>query len=305
MSDFAATDVAFTGIRFVRHNLRTVAVWAGVQLAFTIVVQMAVIATMGPALASLQRFGTRGNPQQSLALLQNVLPFEGLAILGSLIFYAIVYATMNRAVLRPSDRGFAYIRLGMDEVRQFLVLLIWVVLGFFFELILALVVGIMAAVMFGLGRGGLQVAAPFLVVFVMLVATFLAWVPFSLCFAQTFDRKRVMPFDSLSLAGPRYWKMCGAYLLTLVVAFVIWLLGTIITFALAGAAGGGATIATLLARPPVATIGAMFAFPSLVAIVLSALLTPLLLALLLMPAPEIYRHLSGASDPAFDPSTFD
>ena len=304
MSDFAATDVAFTGIRFVRHNLRTVAIWAGVQLVLSIALQVAIVATMGPAMASFRSLGTRPNPQQSLAMIQNILPFEGVAILVSLVVYAIVYATMNRAVLRPADSGFAFLRLGMDEVRQFLLLLIWVVLGFVFEIVVAIVAGIVFGLAFGLGRTS-QPFVPVLMVLVMLAVTFLAWTPFSLCFAETFDRKRVMPFDSLRLVGPRYWKVCGAYALVLVVGFVVWLLATIIAVALVGAVGGGLTMASLLARPPVATVGAVFALPSLIALLIGAVLTPLLWTLLLMPAPEIYRQLSGRADPALDPSTFD
>ena len=304
MADFSASEVAFSGIRFVRNNLRTVAVWAGVQLVFSLVVQVAVVSTIGPTLASLRGLGASSNPQQTLAAMQNVLPFEGIAILGSMVIYAIIYATMNRAVLRPSDGRFAYLRLGMDEIRQFLVMLIWVVLGFIFEIVLGMVAGIVAAAIFGVGRG-LQTIAPLLIVAVMLIGTVLAWVPFSLCFAQTFDRKRIMPFASARLVGGRYWKMCGAYFLAIVVGVVIWLLGTTISFALMGAAGGGVTLATMFTRAPITTVGAIFTAPSLIALVIGAVLSPLLWTLLLMPAPEIYRHLSGSSDPALDPSTFD
>ena len=304
MADFSASEVAFSGIRFVRNNLRTVAIWAGVQLVFSLLVQIVAVSTIGPALTSLRSLGGNSNPQQTLASMQKIMPFEGVAILASMVVYAIIYTTMNRVVLRPSDSRFAYLRLGMDEVRQFLVMLIWVVLGFIFEIVLAIAGGIVAAAIFGVGRG-LQTAAPYLIIGVMLIGTVLAWAPFSLCFAQTFDRKRIMPFASARLVGGRYLKVCGAYFLAIVVGVVIWLLGTTISFALMGAAGGGVTLATMFTRAPVTTVGSIFTAPRLIALVIGAVLSPLLWTLLLMPAPEIYRRLSGASDPALDPSTFD
>ncbi|WP_218275859.1 hypothetical protein, partial [Pseudomonas sp. MPR-AND1A] len=74
-----------------------------------------------------------------------ILPMYGVIGIVSLIFYPVLYATMSRAILRPSENAMGYIRLGGDEVRQLLLILLWVVVGIAAEIatvILFVVLGI-------------------------------------------------------------------------------------------------------------------------------------------------------------------
>ena len=64
-------------------------------------------------------------------------------------------------------------------------------------------------------------------------------------------------------------------------------------------------MAAIFHRRDVGSIGEFFAPARLAVTVIWAVVTPLFWALFLMPPVEIYRHLSGAADPALDPSTFD
>jgi hypothetical protein len=58
-------------------------------------------------------------------------------------------------------------------------------------------------------------------------------------------------------------------------------------------------------RPNMNSLSTYFAPAALANLVIGGLSAPLIWSLLLMPGPEIYRYLSGAADPAFDPATFD
>ena len=87
-------------------------------------------------------------------------------------------------------------------------------------------------------------------------------------------------------------------------ALVITILVGIISAAVAAVLGGIGGMTAIFTRN-VASIGDFFAPAVLAVTVIRALVTPLYWALFLMPPAQIYRHLSGASDPGSDPSTFD
>lgn len=306
MSDFSATDVAFTGFGFARQHLRTMGIWAGVQLLVTIVLGALMLTLLGPAMADLQGLGqgARTDPLQALAAVRRLMPFYGLMILFALAFYPILYAAMNRAVLQPEDDRFGYLRLGADEGRQLLLMLLWIVVGIGLELCLGIVIAV-PSLLFAL------VARPFTgvgVAFGCVVGVgglIYIVVRLSLGSALTFERERVDLFGSWALTRDKFWKMFGAYVLAFVMAFIIGIIGGIFSVALSAAAGGGIGLSTMFVRPPVTTMAGLFALPSLFGMLISALITPLTWALIMMPAPAIYRHLSGATDPALDPATFD
>ena len=304
MADFSATDVAFSGIRFVRERPRTVAIWAGAQIVVSLVLGAIVVATLGPSLGQMQSFG-RGqtaDPAQALAVLSRIAPMFAVILPLALIFYGVIYATVARAVLRPNDEGMGYIRFGGDELRQMLLVLLWVVVLFGAEFCGILLVVIPAAILS-------LVAKPLAALAILFgLAVLAGWiyglVRLSLSSAMTFDRKRVELFGSWALTKGYFWKMLGAYALVLGLALVISILVGIISAAVAAVLGGIGGLAAIFTRN-VASIGEFFAPAHLAVTVIQAIVAPLYWSLFLMPPVEIYRHLSGASDPAFDPSTFD
>lgn len=304
MANFSATDVAFIGIRFVRERPRTVAIWAGAQIVISLVIGAVVVALLGPDLVQLQSVGRQqpSDPAQAMAVFSRVLPLFALLLPLSLVFYGVVYAMIARAVLRPREEGLGYIRFGGDEGRQMLLILLWVVVtiggeiaGFLFVMIPTLILSLVAKPLGALGLlFGLAALAAGIYCFVRL----------SLSSAMTFDKKRVELFGSWALTKGQFWKMFGVYLLVLGLALVIAILVGIISSAVAAVLGGIGGMAAIFSRN-VASIGDFFAPARLAVTVIQAIVTPLYWALFLMPPAEIYRQLSGAADPAFDPSTFD
>jgi hypothetical protein len=305
MSDFSATDVAFSGIRFVRERPRTVAIWAGAQIIISLAFGGLVVAMLGPDLAQLQSFGRQrpSDPTQVMAVFSHIAPMYAILLPVSLLINAVIYAAMARAVLRPADEGVGYIRLGADEVRQILLMLLWVVVAFAGEIIGGIVLAIPTVILLIVAKG----ATPLIIVLCALAAmaaVIYCIVRLSLASALTFDSRRVDLFGSWTLTKGHVWKMLGAYGLVLVLALVIIILVSIIGAAVGAVLGGIGGMAAVFSGN-VASIGGFFAPARLAMTVIWAIVTPLFWALFLMPPAEIYRQLSGAADPALDPATFD
>ena len=291
MSNFPATDTAFTGIRFVRERPVTVAIWAGAQIVIAIVFGGVTIALMGTYLVQLQDL-SRHRPVDLapiMALLGHILPIYALILPISLAIHSVLYATMARAVLRPSEDGLGYIRFGMDEARQALLILLGILVVIAAEAVatLALVVLITVAGLASKSLGPLVGGAGALV---LLAAMIYGAVRLSLGSALTFDSRRVNLFGSWTLTRGRFWKLLGAYLLALGVGMIILVLTVIIAVAVAGVLGGIGAMASVF-QSNAATLGAFFLPARLAVTLIWAIATPLFWALFLMPPVEIYRQL--------------
>jgi hypothetical protein len=293
MADFAATDVAFTGIRFVREHPRTLAIWAGIQIIISLAFGVLFVGLMGPYMAQLQAMnhpGDKPDPAQVLSAIGHLAPLYAVFLMFSLLFSAMLHATMARAVLRPDEERLGYIRFGLDEARQLLLILLWVVL-----IAAAYAVVIAAAIAAGLALAATPRAfhPMFVVLGCLLVAGAAIYLVLRLCLASplTFESRQVNLFGSWSLTRGHVWKMLGAFLLVLGLGVVIMLLVMVITVAVAGVLGGLGAMASLF-RPDVTSVGAYFVPARLAVNLIWALATPLFWALFFMPVSEIYRQLT-------------
>ena len=134
---------------------------------------------------------------------------------------SILYTAALRAVVRPDDSSFAYLRLGLDEVRIVLVGLVVFVAFALLYFVLALVLGLVL----GLAAAGSSSAA-ILVIIVSVVAivallSFL-YIRFSLAFALTVLRRKVVIGEAWSLSRGRFWMLFGAFFVIGLIVFALF-----------------------------------------------------------------------------------
>jgi hypothetical protein len=304
MTAFPVLDTAFTGFGIVRHKPVAVLIWALVLLVISTALSV-VVDTMGvrfgPQLQQLAAMNANAKPDpvQAMALMRQLAPFCGLLLALPLIVYPVLFAAMNRAVLRPAEDAFGYIRLGADEVRQLGLILIYYALALVVAIPMTVVAGVPATVIATAIRQ--PVLVPQLATAFMFVALAALWVRVSLASAQTFTTRKIDVFGSWTLTKGQFWPMAGTYAIAAVLFTVVALLGHPIIVAGGAVAGGDFDVTAALAhaQTPQAIASAYLTPAFMVQTVLGAALEAIALPILMTPAPAIYRALvSGPVRPA-------
>ena len=300
MSRFSPSETALEGFRLTRENPLAVLVWAAVQLVFGVISMALEFGLGGKAFQDLlaaESGVSKVDANALQSLMQPLTPTLLLVFLVSLFFYSILYTALLRAILRPADKRFFYLRLSMDEVRQLVLSLIFFVLLVLYALVLSVISGILIEVVRGLGQAGLVLQI--LIILALMAGFIYPAVRLSLAPAMTFADGRITLFRSLPLTKQQFWSMLGAYVLGLVLTVVVFLLGAVVfafvSGALAMAAGGlGALPGALGAMQPAdMTLGGFLSPGRIPSLVFGALLGTLGYTILFAPAAAIFRELTG------------
>jgi hypothetical protein len=294
LASFSPTEAAFTGFRVVREHPKAVIGWAVLQFGFSLTTTLALIGFAGPSVARFQAEGFKAfsDPAAATAMLHQMLPAYGLIVPICLIIYPLFNAAMNRAVLRPQDDRFCYLRLGADELRQLGLILLCMVLAFAAELALSTVAlavsatlsAVLGSVAGGLGAMVILVAGLFGVVFVA--------VRLSLASALTFATERVDLFGAWAVTRGHTLPILVTFFLALVTSAAAAVLGIVMIYAVIAAMSGGLGGLTAALSPSPSSIATFLTPPEMVFMVLMAGLNGLMLPLMLTPPAAIYQSLA-------------
>lgn len=290
---FSATDAAFEGFRLTRRAPVAMALWA----LLYVVMMVVTVALMGPSLATLMaevaRLQEMASPQpedlQSLGAFYALL--VGTALPLSLLVTAVLAAAVARAVLRPAESAFGYMRLGMDELRVLgVTLVLFVVFAIAWTLPFVLA-GVIGGVATASGQGWLWLVAVLLGLAGVAGVIWLL-VRLSLSVPLVVAERRFAPFDSFALTKGRFWPLLGMAVISVVMAMIVGLLGSIVVMPITLMTGDlerlaafeGASLTELLQG----------AAPALIAFgVINGILSALQLAIMYAPFSAAYRDLKA------------
>lgn len=289
MSKFSASDAAFSGFRLVRENLRTVAVWAAAMTVLSILSNVLAIQFFGPKLEAFLSYmsdNASPDPEEFLRRASDLAPLMLWSLPYSLILNGVIFAALNRLVLRHHDSRFAYLRLGADELRQAAV---WLLAS----LVLTGVLFVGSALSGFLGALGGAMGA--FLALLCVVGSFCAMVylavRLSFASAVTFDTGKITLFRSLPETKGLFWPLLGAYLLAGVMSVIVILLIWTIVSAVGLIASGDFAATGRMMRADTSSLQAYFTPAGVVQALFSGLISVLTTLIVFGPAPTVYREL--------------
>jgi hypothetical protein len=296
MTTFSATEAAMSGFRFAFKRPLIVLAWAGITIVASIVVFGVMMLLMFPTLSRLSTTGSQ-DPAAIEAMMMTILPIYLVLLPLGLLWAAVQQTAVNRFILKPEDRGFAYLKVGGDEWRQILLILLsvvvligWGVAWFAVTFILGMLTQIWGSTVGGIVNVLAQLALAAFFIF--------AVVRLSLASVMTFQSQRVTLFGSWAATRGRFWPLLGTYLLTFLLviaaAFAIWILFAIIMVLGVGGSMAGLSAANepeAMAKMMTPTVIILYLLILPVTQIVSVVINMAALA----PPADVYRQMNPAA----------
>lgn len=289
---FSATDAAFEGFRLVRKHPLAVVFWAALYLVFF----AAFFGLFGSSLATLFAAtetleGTQPTPSDLEGLSQTYLSLFSLAAPLGLLLGAVLNTAVARAVVRPQDKAFGYLRLSADELRVLAVTVVMAIVIGVGTLVLFAVVG-MCAGLAGAVNAGLGWLVGIVLGLGAVVAVIWVTVRLSLAVPITVAERRISLFDSFALTKGHGLNLLGMGVIAFIMSVLVGLLAGVVALPVTmmtgdlnqlAAMNGASTIDILRSAGP-----AIAAF-----VVVNAVVSALQLAVLYAPFSAAYLGLKG------------
>lgn len=305
MSEISISDAAFAGVRAVRRRPATLVFWYVLAVLIAVGMMAAMTALMGPAMAEMQAIQKAGpgatDPTAALAAAGKMFGGVIMMLPVYLIIGAITTCAANRAILRPNDTTPGYVRLGGDEFRMMVVLLVIgliMSLVYFVGFAVAAIVGVMVT---GVSAAGAANAAKLLPAILVGFSPFLAFMIFlgvrlSLAAAQTLDTRSINIFGSWTLTRGHAGKVFLVYLINGLIFGCVYFGVLILVAALARALGAPNT--GLMMRPDMTAMANVFNGPMIVYFLGTGIISTSAMVLMTATGGALYQQITGRGDEA-------
>jgi hypothetical protein len=234
MSRFSPSEAALEGFRLTRERPGTILGWAGVYFTGVMATAGLMMVSLGPAFIDIARKGRFDSEdiEAVSGMLAQSWPAFLLVLILVVTLMSVITAGIYRLILRPSERGFLHLRLGRDELRLTAVNLML----FGFGLICFTAGLVLTAAAQGVPLLGALLGLAFFAL------TLWVGVRLSLVTPLTFDRGRISIREGWEITRGRFWPLFGMIVMAVIFYVIVWLLMSIISFAIVGVAGGGQAV---------------------------------------------------------------
>jgi hypothetical protein len=248
MSDFSVSDAGIAGLRLVGRKPLTVVAWGLFIFVFMVLPILGLMSVVGThvwgVIDAVKTYGedSREVVRMVFRALAGVFLLIPVLILGSLLGRAMLIGAVFRAVIEPKNSGFAYLRLGSQELW---VLLVLIVGGLLFGLVMGLSsipVGIAVAVLDNSDQQGLALVVGGLGHFALLVLCIWLALRFSMGVPLSFVERRFALFESWDFTRGNAWRL---FFTALLVVGVIILMEIVVGCIIAGVLVGTGMVAYL------------------------------------------------------------
>jgi hypothetical protein len=302
VAEFSASDAAFSGFRVVAERPWVVAIWAALQFVVSLAFNLFVAVSAGSAFTKLAQLSLQPptqDPAAVLDLFRQVAPTYLVLMAGGLVLNAVLYAAMNRAVLRPQESRFGYLRLATDELRQlglFALIAGLALAAYLAFVVFAAVVIVLIALVVGDGAAlalGIAVLLPALICAFIFFA-----VRLSLASPMTFVTRRIDLRAAWAMTRGRFWPLLGAYFIAFVLSAVVVVLSFAIAVAVVAVVGGGMGAVGAVFDGQVGAVAQIVTPTRLAYLAVSAIGQALIWPVTMTPPAAIYRVLSGSRTPS-------
>ena len=227
------------GLRLVRDRPISTLIWGAIYMAVT---AAGMVAVLVPFMQIAM------NAQQGAAdptALFRAMGVMYLFYFGLFFVLTVLVAAGVRAVLKPDEPGFAYIRLGMDELRLIGLMLLAVIGSIFLMIVLGVILSIVMVAIgagggFASGASGQGGFGVFLLMLAIYAAPIFLYVRLSPALALTMIREKIVIGEAWRLTSGNFWKMFAGYLVLNVILIAVYIAIVFAIFLpLAGTMGSG------------------------------------------------------------------
>jgi hypothetical protein len=233
MAEFSVVDTAASGFRLIGRKPFSFIVWLLVWLVLGLGPVVLVLAAILPRLTEFMAEAATWRHADHHMVMGKVMAFEvsvwpaiGPWGFWSFLLQTVLFAALCRAMLEPGKSAFAYLRIGMDEMRLLVVQIALVALWIGFCILLSLAVVLLAFVVDQVGHpwGGWIGLIGGLLLF---CAPIVVLVRMSMALPATFAEKGIRIFESWKLTRGRFWSLVAMVFVVLIfmLAFAVVAIG--------------------------------------------------------------------------------
>ncbi|WP_343685091.1 hypothetical protein [Asticcacaulis sp.] len=287
----SSVDFAFEGFRIIRERPILIA-WWGALLLLNLLICIFILAQAGVPLT--QHMTIEQEAAEGIELIRQT----GAVLLAGLIgmlFYAVMTCAVYRAVLGGYSPSYGYLRLGMDEMRQIVLIFSLVLLVVLVMMLSIVPLMILNGLLSLIAQAVAKALVPTISSLVALAATLLnVWlaVRLSMVGVQSFDEKRLNLLGSLTLTRGRFWMLLGGFAVVFGLVLLVGILFYVIYMAIAAWITGIeiVTIADVPA-PDFSSIEALFSPVNAAYVAVNTIVSPLTTALGVGAVAAAYQTL--------------